>query len=220
VRLKFGDKPLQFSGRLVLLLCEGGEAKLGFSTMRYPTRNDAFSKARTWAIEDAFLRWDEEGGASGGMPLSDIAAIQLEYAPTRPEPNRYRCRVVLKSGKTLEFFNRTYRGVYDFADTSVEYVRFVEALHAALRAQGPGCKFTAGTSEGRYMANVGCLAFVALLLGVVAIALLMTGLFLIVIIKMVLIVLYGPVALRWLRRNKPRQYAPEAIPKEVLPVTL
>ncbi len=83
--------------------------------------------------------------------------------------------------------------------------------------QSSGCKFIAGTSEGRYIANLGCLVFVALLLLVAAIILYMTGLILVVVIKLFLIIIYTPVAVNWLRRNRPRQYAPEVIPIEVLP---
>ena len=149
--------------------------------------------------------------------LSKVVSLRLEFAPTRPEPNRFRCRLTLRGGEVLEFFNRTYRGVYDFADTSAAYVAFVEALHLELVRHAPDCIFCAGASAGNYALNMGILVFVALVVMGALIFFVSIGMVWIALIKVMLITFYTPTAIRWAKRNKPGHYAPHAIPSVVLP---
>lgn len=143
--------------------------------------------------------------------------MRLEFAPTRPERNRYRCRLALGNGSTVEFFNRTYRGVYDFADTTADYVSFVRALLTALAAHAPQCRFVAGAGAANYALGVTGFLVAA---GAVLLALVFSitvGLWWLVLIKAALIVFYFPTAWQWLRRNREQAFAPASPPAEMLP---
>lgn len=187
--------------------------------MLYATRNDAFSPARTFELAAQGVVVDSPDKAKREIPFRDIVGIELAFAPTRPERNRYRCGLLLQKGETIEFFNRTYRGVYDFHDTSAEYVAFVRALHEAVAQRNPACRFAAGVSGGRYALNVAALVFAALVVAVALVCFLLIGLVWVVAVKLILIAFYAPAALRWLKRNQPRTYDPRAIPSELLPTT-
>lgn len=185
--------------------------------MRYATRNNALEPAVTWVLDDAVLRLEDGNAPPREIPLREIAGIELTFSPTRFEPNRFLCRLRLNGGGQREFFNRTYRGIADFQDTSAEYTTFVRQLHEALARHHPGCRFAAGVSGARYALNVAAL----ILAGVVLLGALMffvlVGLVWVALIKLVLVVFYTPAALRWLKRNHMRTYDPLAIPKELLP---
>jgi hypothetical protein len=191
--------------------------------MRYPTRNHAFAPPVTWVIEEPWLRVEEE--RTPAVPprmiaLGDIVQVRLEYAPTRPERNRFRCRLTLRTGETLEFFNRRYRGVYQFEETSADYVRFVRGLHDALaagEALAPGRRYCAGSGAAAYAANVLATGFVFLCFGAIAWFLARVNLTWMIGIKILLILFYLPALLRWVARNRPRMYRPEAIPSDLLP---
>lgn len=185
--------------------------------MRYATRNHAFVPAVVWELGATSLRCEAGALPPREIPLADLAGVRLTFAPTRPEPNRYRCRLQVRDGQVLEFFNRTYRGPYDFADTSADYVAFVRALHAALPRSAPACRFDAGASPGRYALNWVVTIFSALMVVVAALFLLFHGLAWLILVKVVLLVIYAPGVVRWLARNKPRPYPPGAIPADVLP---
>lgn len=185
--------------------------------MRYATRNHAFMPVQTWVLDGPVLRIDEDTGPSRVVPLTGVATVRLAFAPTRPEPGRYRCQLVLRDAQVLEFFNRTYRGVYDFADTSSQYVAFVRAVHAALSQHAPGCRFAAGSTGAAYALNWTVTLLMGLVLGVAALFLLVNGLILLVLLKIALIAVYAPSVFRWLARNRPQAYAPNAIPPTVLP---
>lgn len=183
----------------------------------YATRNDAFSPATTWVIEGTQLRAQDAGGPPRVVALADVVEVRLTFAPTRSEPNRYRCTLLTRSGGRLGWFNRTYQGLGDFRDTSTGYTEFVRALHAALVRHAPACRFVAGASPARYAVSVGATAFVALVIVVAALFLVINGLAWLILLKLVLLAVFLPNAVRWLARNRPRPYASGAIPPELLP---
>jgi len=183
----------------------------------YETRNHAFAPATVWVLDGAFLRIKDDKGPPRTIALNTVVEVRLEYAPTRPEPNRYRCRLVLWGGVAVEFFNRTYRGVMDFADTSVEYGTFVRALLAALARHNPTCRFLAGASEGTYVLNVAILVLLAVVLVGALVFFLTVGLLWVALLKVLLIVYYLPTALKWAKRNRPRGFLSDAIPPNLLP---
>ncbi len=186
--------------------------------MRYATRNDAFSPAKVWVLEGATLRFDDGTPAPPELTLANVKEVRLTFAPTRPEPNRFRCRLAWRSGQTHEFFNRTCRGVYDFADTSPEYVAFVRALHGALAQHAPGCRFTAGATGAAYAMNWGAMIFVGFMVLIAALFLIFNGLAWLIVLKIALLAIFAPSAFRWLARNKPRSYPPGEIPSNLLPL--
>jgi hypothetical protein len=185
--------------------------------MRYATRNHAFVPATTWVLGEGVLQLEDDKGPPRVLALADVAQVRLEFAPSRPEPTRYRCRLTLRQGTTLDFFNRTYRGVYDFADTSTEYVTFVQALHAALVKHAPGCRFIAGATGASYALSLMATGFLVILMIIAALFLYFNGLAWLILLKVSLIAIFAPNLFRWLARNKPRVYASAAIPAEVLP---
>lgn len=183
----------------------------------YATRNNAFTPAVVWTLCGDRLRREDGKGRPRETWLRDVRAVQLQYAPTRPERNRYRCRITLSNGTKLEFFNRTYRGVYDFEDTSEAYAKFVTALHAELSRHARDCRFQAGSSAGSYWGNFALLVAICVVVLGALLFFLSAGLFWVAAIKVVLIVFYLPTAIRWLRRSKPQFYIPGSIPTTVLP---
>jgi hypothetical protein len=186
--------------------------------MRYVTRNHAFAPAVTWVLDGGRLRLEEVARPPQEIALTEVQLVRLEFAPTRPEPNRFRCRLNVRTAMTLEFFNRTYRGVYDFADTSVEYVAFVRALHAALAEHAPGCRFVAGATTGAYALSWAATIFSGLMVVLAALFLLFNGLAWLILLKIALLAIFAPNVFRWLARNHPRAYPPAAVPAEMLPV--
>lgn len=183
--------------------------------LSYAARNHAFTPAVELAIEGAVL-WRVDGaGPPQAIALAAVREVWLEFCPTRPERNRYRCRVVLAGGRAVEFFNRTYRGVYDFHDTSADYVEFVHALVAAIASSS--CRFVAGADGGRYALSVAGFLVAVGAVALVLVFALTTGLWWLVLAKAALIAFYLPAAWGWLRRNREQVFAPNAVPTDVLP---
>lgn len=184
--------------------------------IRYATRNNAFVPARTYVVAGDQLLIEMTGFASNLVPMHEISEVNLAFAPTRPERNRYRCTLRTTKQKIV-FFNRTYRGIYDFPQTNPEYVAFVRALHGALLLHNPSCRFTAGSSVAVYALNIAILIFVFAMLVLLGVFLFTIGLTAIVVVKVLIILFYIPTALRWAKKNRPRKYDPRTIPDDLLP---
>lgn len=185
----------------------------------YATRNHAFMPACVWTLEGAKLRIQDTKGGDRVVPLAEVKEMGLDFAPTRPELNRFRCRLAFRDGGSLEFFNRTYAGVYDFRDTSAAYVAFVQALAAALVSHAPGCRFFSGATRASYLLSVLSTAGLFLCLGLISFFLLASGLSWLIAVKLLILIFYLPALVRWLARNRPRPLVPSSIPSGLLPAT-
>lgn len=187
--------------------------------MRYATRNHALVPATTWVLDGGVLRQEDDKGPPREIPLDRVRVLRLDFAPTRPERNRYRCRLELAGGETLTIFNRTYVSFGNFADTSADYVAFVQALIAALRQHAPRCEWIAGASAASYFFNLLATGFIFGCFGLISFFLFSVGLTWLIVLKILLLLFYVPVLLRWVMRNRPRAFSPKLIPPDMLPAT-
>lgn len=168
-------------------------------------------------LDGATLQITEPEAPPRVIPVAEIAGVRLDFNPTRPEPHRYRCILTLRNGRELHLLNRTYAGIYDFRDTSPEYVRFIRQLHAALAQHSPNCRFSAGASRASYLFSGLCLVFAALAVIGALVFFVTVGLIWIAAIKVLLVLFFTPTAIKWMQRNQPRLYQPGEIPDDVLP---
>jgi hypothetical protein len=185
--------------------------------MRYATRNHALVPATVWTLDGAALTLEEGKRPPRVLPLAAVHALRLDFAPTRPERNRFRCRLTLHGGTTLTFFNRTFAGFADFRETSADYVAFVQALVAALRQHSPQCQFIAGATWPSYLFNLAATAFVFLCFAAISWFLLRVNLTWLIALKVLILLFYVPTLLRWVARNRPRRFHPVTIPPDLLP---
>jgi hypothetical protein len=170
-----------------------------------------------WTIDGGHLRLADDHPAPRLVALADSAELRLEFAPTRAEPGRFRCALRVRGAGLFTCFNRTYAGLGDFRDTSAEYAAFVRALHAAIARHAPGCRYFAGATPARYALAVAATLVAALAMLAAALFLVFNGLAWLILLKLALMAIFLPNVLRWLARNRPRAYAPGAIPADVLP---
>ena len=185
----------------------------------YTTKNNALTSAQTWMLDGASLRIEHRtGGKPRVIPLSAIRSVRLDFAPSRPERNRYRCTLLATGFFGLEFYNRTYQAPFVFEDTSPEYVAFIRALHAAMIVHSPRCRYYAGAGWGSYVLNLLATAWIGLCFAAISWFLSRVNLTWMIAIKVALLLFYMPVLVHWLHRNRPREYEPEVIPPDVLPV--
>lgn len=159
----------------------------------YSTRNNAFTPARQWVLDGATRRVLADGQPPPDIPLREVRLVRLE------------------------FFSQCYEGLFRFRETPAEYARFVDALHRALAQENPACRFLAGASPVRFWAAAILLGTTMLVFAAAMLFLHHIGFHMPSVLRIVLILVFLPVAILWFRRNRPRAYQPDAIPPEVLP---
>lgn len=183
----------------------------------YRLRANAFVRPRTYRLTEDALTWEEDGGKLDGVFYDDIAEVRLAYVPTRFARNRYRAQIIFKPGGMAELFNTDYRGIADFAEHDAEYVAFLTELHRRLAAKGKDVIYRQGNSVGAFIGNIALTVFIFVMVGLAFLLLFTWGGPLIAIVKLLILLFFVPVLIRYIRRARPGIYDPLALPAAVLP---
>jgi hypothetical protein len=161
------------------------------------------------------LEW-QMGNRSGQVAYPMIGRVRLGFRLGTFMGRRYTAELFPRQGGRFEIASTSARSIFDNADQGAAFRAFVTELH---RRIGPasGCRFEAGMAAWRWWPSVVVTA--ALLAGVLIIAgrALVDGQ-----VMPGLIILAVGVLFLWqmgnvLLRNRPRTYAADAIPEDVLP---
>ncbi|MDD5365482.1 MAG: hypothetical protein PHR30_09100 [Gallionellaceae bacterium] len=183
----------------------------------YTQRLHAFVPDRTYTVADDALLWRDGKGGAGQVAYADLAEVRLSYAPTRVQKNRYFLTLSTGHDAALQISNENYLGLADFQDCSPSYRIFVTELHRSIAAANPGVRFEAGSTGMQRSLHWLLTGFILLVLAAAALAFITLGLYWLVLVKVGIIAYYLPTLKRYLGINKPRRYAPSAIPEEMLP---
>lgn len=186
-------------------------------SVTYCHRLHAFRERACYEVTEHGLRMSV-GGKTREFPFADIGAVALDFAPTRFQRNRFRMRIYPKSGGTIEITNESYEGPASFSAHDADYVRFAEALHGAILASGVPAEFRSGNSTAGYLVNIAIVVgTAALLYSVLPLLVAGYGPVGIVGVKLLVIAFMLPTLWRYMKRNRPKTYRPDAIPATALP---
>lgn len=181
----------------------------------YAVRRNAFEPERTWTVGTTGLSWSATD-KSGHFDFKDITSIRLEWTGSRFDHARYACHVRRFNGWTETIVSTHYDGPAQFADRADNYRTFVSALVRQTAAANPSCVFHAGSGILHYAFNV---VFMTASLALLALVMFTIGIPLhwLILAKLLVIAFLLPLALRWVKKNRPRQFPASAIPADVLP---
>lgn len=182
---------------------------------RYAFRHSILTNETHWSIADGALI-ERDGAAETRIPLTDVTSLRLDFDPSRVETNRYRCVLRCANGREIPLLSVSYTGFADFEDRGAAYSAFVAALIAALARHNPACRFLTGKAKATYIPEILLLAvsavmllFILLLMGIPLIG--------IALLKLGLVAALFPAARDYIARNRPRTFAPDAPPADLLP---
>lgn len=172
--------------------------------------------ASQFDLTDEGLSWQVRG-KRGVWPLEKIAAIRLSYRPVSMQSRRFRADIEDRRGERVTLYSTTWHTVALMSPQDDGYRAFILELHRRLAAIDSNVVLIIGVNPSIYLAGM-------LVVGVVGVA--MLGL----LIRALIIgqfagalFLVGFAALfAWqiggfMRRNKPRGYTLDTLPKDVLP---
>lgn len=184
-------------------------------TVSYAVRRSALEQERVWSVGAGGFSWSAPDKA-GHFDFNEIATIRLRWTGSRFDHARYACDVIRFNGWTETVVSTHYDGPARFSDRAASYRSFIDALVRRTAEANPACRFLAGSSVAGYALNLVAAAAGLLLLVVVLLAI---GLpiTLLIAVKLALLAFLVPLALRWLKQNRPRSFLPHAIPADVLP---
>lgn len=185
--------------------------------LSYTYRQSILTKPWTFSLTDDALSFQEDQRPAIVIPYSQIKQVKPKFDPTRVQLNRHVIDVQLTNGRSYKIASMSYQGISDFTDQAAQYSRFIKAFHERLAHANQTLQYKKGISQLGYVASVGMLVFLILLL-IVAVGFILTGTVnAVILIKFVLLIIFIPTLLKYIRRNKPGTYDPLDLPEDVLP---
>jgi hypothetical protein len=181
----------------------------------YAYKASLIGAAHRYELTDEGLTW-RTGRRSGVWVYADIAAIRLSYRPMGMQHRRFRADIDHADGRHITIFS-TSKQTVALMEPQSGYSAFMLQLHRHLAAFGSTAKLSAGLRPAIYNIIAAALSLFAIAMIALLLRALWTGEFAGVVFIVGFGVLFGWQISRFLRRNKPRSYTFDSVPKNLLP---
>lgn len=162
------------------------------------------------------LSWQVRG-KQGVWPLEKIAAIRLSYRPVSMQSRRFRADIEDTRGERVTIYSTTWHTVALMSPQDNGYRAFIVELHRRLAEIGSKAVLVIGINPTIYMAGLIVMGLVGTAMLGLLIRALITGEFGGALFLAGFAVLFGWQIGNFMRRNRPRGYTFDALPKDVLP---
>lgn len=172
--------------------------------------------ASQFDLTDDGLSWQSRG-KKGVWPLEKIAAIRLSYRPVSMQSQRFRADIEDTRGERVTLYSTTWHTVALMSPQDNGYRAFIVELHRRLAEINSKAVLVVGINPKIHLAGMIVIALVgAAMLGLLIRAV-MTGEFGGALFLVGFAALFAWQIGGFMRRNKPRRYTFDALPKDVLP---
>lgn len=182
----------------------------------YTFRDNKFVSEKNFTLDNNGIAVSE-GSLKYNITYKDIAGVHLKFDPTRFERNRFIC--ILKSVLGYELIkvkSQSYVSIGNFKDQCDDYKNFIIELHKKLKENNAAVLYYGGLSRALY--NFYFILSVIVYLVVIGLIILFLNIFpIIAVVKIILLIFYTPLLLKYFKHNKPLVYLPDNIPKNFLP---
>ncbi|HEY6862212.1 MAG TPA: hypothetical protein VI358_20810 [Pseudolabrys sp.] len=182
----------------------------------YAYRPSVMGAVREFKLSDDGIDW-AAGVRSGHIPYRNVRLLRMSYRPTSIQSQRFMTELWAEGAPKLTINSSSWKSMVEQERLDQSYSAFVRELHLHISNVAPSARFKQGSRPLIYWPSV--VVFVAIALG-------LAGL----IARALQIGAFGGAAFvgaflalflwqvgNFLRRNRPGEYRPGALPKEVIP---
>ncbi len=150
-------------------------------------------------------------------PLDSIASIRLSYRPASMQAWRFRADIATSSGQSIKVFSTTWHSISQMARQDDDYRAFVVELHRRLQRANSNVSLTAGINPALYAVGLVAMALIGIAIAGLFVRALLTAEFAGALFLVGFAAWFAWQIGGFMRRNKPRSYTFDALPKDVLP---
>jgi hypothetical protein len=175
-------------------------------------------------IGDAIvLRLDDEGlelhafGQDAAMRFADMREVRLAYRPRNVSSHLFEVTVSNAGRRRLRYGNFVWKGLMDIERNDAAFSAFTRALLLRAHAANGAIVFMAGLPAWRYYPAAALGGATLLVMLGVAISALTSGSWPAALLAIGFGTIFGVWTWRYLTRNRPRAFTPDAPPMELLP---
>jgi hypothetical protein len=183
---------------------------------RYAYKASLIGSAHQFELTNAGLSW-RIAGKSGVWPYADIAAIRLSYRPVSMQQRRFRADIDNARGGRIAILSTTWQTAALMAPQDHGYRVFVVELHRRLQQAGSKAALIGGIGRNTYAAALVLLTLLGAAMSGLLVRALWTFEFTGALFLIGFAALFTWQVGGFVKRNKPRSYAFDDLPAELLP---
>jgi hypothetical protein len=183
---------------------------------RYAYKASLIGSAHQFELTDAGLSW-RIAGRSGVWAYADIAAIRLSYRPVSMQARRFRADIDKAGGGRIAILSTTWQTASLMAPQDHGYRAFMVELHRRLKDAGSKASLIGGIGPKTYAAALVLLTLLAIAMAGLLLRALFIGEFTGALFLLGFAALFTWQIGGFVKRNRPRSYGFDDLPKELLP---
>jgi hypothetical protein len=183
---------------------------------RYAYRASLIGAAHRFELTDDGLSW-HVGGKSAVWPYITIASIRLSYRPVSMQSRRFRADIENAGRERIAMLSTSWQTAALMAPQDRDYRAFIAQLHRRLAQAGSNAVLTGGLRPNIYVAVLVLLALVATAMAGLMTRAVATGEFAGLLFLVGFAALFAWQIGGFVRRNRPRIYRFDDLPKDLLP---
>ena len=194
---------------------QGSEAEAA-SVTSYAYKASLIGSAHRFELTEEGLSW-QVGGRTSLWPYDEISAVRLSFRPVSMQQHRFRADVSYTSGRRIAILSTSWQTAALMAPQDNGFRAFIVALHARMAKAGSRAELTAGLGRTAYAAVLAFLALLAVAMAALLIRALMIGEFAGALFVLGFAALFAWHVGGFVRRNLPRSYSFDQLPRALLP---
>lgn len=188
----------------------------GAPVTSYAYKASLIGSAHRFELTDEGLSW-HIAGRSGVWRYDEISAVRLSFRPVSMQQHRFRADVSRASGGRIAILSTSWQTAALMAPQDRGFRDFLVELHARMAKAGSRAELTAGLGRKTYAAVLAFMAMLAVLMAGLLIRALMIGEFAGVLFILGFAALFAWQVGGFVRRNQPRSYSFDRLPRSLLP---
>ncbi|MGX4803645.1 hypothetical protein [Bradyrhizobium guangdongense] len=182
----------------------------------YAYKASLIRSAHRFELTEAGLSW-HIGGRSGVWRYDEIGAIRLSFRPVSMQQHRFRADISHINGGRIAILSTSWQTAALMAPQDNGFRQFIVELHARMAMSGSRAELTAGLGVRTYAAVLAFMAMLAAAMAALLIRALLIGEFAGVLFILGFAGLFAWQVGGFVRRNRPRRYSFDQLPRSLLP---
>ena len=189
---------------------------LEFAGFRYAYRGSLIGAAHRFELTDDGLSW-HVGSKSGVWPYLTIASVRLSYRPVSMQARRFRADIENAGRERIAMLSTSWQTAALMAPQDRQYRAFIMQLHRRLAQAGSRAVLRGGLGPTSYAAALALLVLLAAAMAGLLARAIATGELAGLLFLAGFATLFAWQIGGFIRRNRPRGYSFDDLPKDLLP---
>jgi hypothetical protein len=184
--------------------------------VRYAYKASLIGSAHQFELTDHGVSW-QVGHKTGFWPYADIKAIRLSYRPMSMQSRRFRADIECANRQRLAILSTSWQTIALMAPQDRDYRAFITQLHARMQKAGSKAVLIGGIGPLTYTSGIVLLALLGIAIAGLLARAIGTGEWAGALFLVGFVALFGWQIGGFMRRNRPRAYSFDHLPKALLP---